>query len=54
MNRQQNRTYLKKIIFASSVSDEIVTYFHSIAIIHAQQFLYKHTSCSLSAIFYGN
>ena len=40
--------------FASSVSNEKVTYCHSTAITPGQQFLYKDTSCSLSAIFYGN
>ena len=43
-----------KKVFASSVSDAKVSYRHSIAITTGQQFLYKYTSCSLSAIFYGN
>jgi hypothetical protein len=43
-----------KKFFASTVSDAKATYCHSIAITPGQQFLYKDTSCSLSAIFYDN
>ena len=56
MNKPSEKSNIteKKKIFTSSVSDTKATYCHSLAITPGQQFLYKDTSCSVSAIFYGN